>query len=259
MSLEIAALSLLSVGSVIFYWRLIRRLTFDDGAARSALFSHADAVFAGLLSLLFLLQVWTAVNMKEKPVISTDVIVLNSVVYLCLGIVILSFMIFRDVDPRKVFGLGWPGWKAGLGSVAVALGVICPLVLLIQQVSGRFFNADDRPQESLEFFLSHTALHDRLPFIFYAVIIAPVVEELIFRGYLFGVARRYCGFWAAAATVSLLFAAIHVHLPAFGGLFVLAMAFTVVYERAGSLWASIVMHVAFNATTLVLSLYFPNL
>ena len=38
------------------------------------------------------------------------------------------------------------------------------------------------------------------------------------------------------------FAAIHAHIPSLAGLFVLAVALTLVYEGAGSLWAPILMH-----------------
>ena len=54
------------------------------------------------------------------------------------------------------------------------------------------------------------------------------------------------------------FAAIHAHIPSLAGLFVLAVALTLVYEGAGSLWAPILMHSLFNGLTVILTLAWPD-
>ena len=92
-----------------------------------------------------------------------------------------------------------------------------------------------------------------------AVIVAPVAEEIIFRGYFYGVIRRFGGRIPALLTSSLLFAAIHVHLPSIPGLFILAMILCFLYERTASLWAPIALHAAFNATTIVFLILWPEL
>lgn len=89
------------------------------------------------------------------------------------------------------------------------------------------------------------------------VLLAPVVEEALFRGYVFGNLREYSR-TAAYLVSSLLFALLHVWQFAAAGwnlwyLLVgvqylvpgLVMAWT--YERAGSLWGSILLHGAVNA------------
>jgi membrane protease YdiL (CAAX protease family) len=91
------------------------------------------------------------------------------------------------------------------------------------------------------------------------VIVAPVAEEIIFRGYFYGVIRRFGGRIPAILTSSLLFAAIHVHLPSMLGLGLLAVILCLLYERTGSLWATMTMHAAFNATTIAALIFFPEL
>jgi len=88
--------------------------------------------------------------------------------------------------------------------------------------------------------------------------VAPLAEEVLFRGYLFRVAERFAGRWPAIATVSLLFAGVHVHLPAMGGLFVLAVTLNILYCATGSLWAPIAAHALFNSLTLIISLAWPQ-
>ena len=80
-----------------------------------------------------------------------------------------------------------------------------------------------------------------------AVFVAPVLEEFIFRGYLYAVVRRYAGMTLGIIVNATLFAAIHTHLPSFGGLFALAVCLTLAYEWTGSIFVPITMHALFNA------------
>ena len=56
----------------------------------------------------------------------------------------------------------------------------------------------------------------------------------------------------------LLFAAVHVHLPSLGPLFILGECFTLAYEWSGSILVSMTMHAFFNFLSLS-ALAFPNL
>lgn len=86
-----------------------------------------------------------------------------------------------------------------------------------------------------------------------AVTLAPFVEELVFRGFVFNALWRYP--FVISATISgLIFGAAHGQaagiLPLAAGGIVLAA----VYARTGSLWASMITHGSFNAITLALLL-----
>ena len=84
-----------------------------------------------------------------------------------------------------------------------------------------------------------------------AVVVAPIQEELIFRGYLYGVLRRYLGIAPGILTNALVFAGIHQSAPSFGGLFVLAVCLTLAYEWTGSIFVPMTMHALFNAFTVI--------
>jgi len=87
-----------------------------------------------------------------------------------------------------------------------------------------------------------------------AVIVAPLCEEIVFRGYLYAVAKRFGGRWTAACCSALLFSAAHGSLAALLPLFLFGLLLVVVYERTGSLWAPIAGHFFFNAATVVVQL-----
>jgi len=94
----------------------------------------------------------------------------------------------------------------------------------------------------------------RVPIILLAVVVAPVTEELAFRGYLYGVIKRYLGAIPALVLSGILFALIHLNLPSFFPLLVLASVFALAYELSGSLLVPMTMHALFNAFSLILVL-----
>jgi membrane protease YdiL (CAAX protease family) len=89
----------------------------------------------------------------------------------------------------------------------------------------------------------------------FAIMIAPVFEEFLFRGFAYPVLKQRWGTWRALMAVSAVFAAIHFHLPSLGPLFTLGVGLGLAYELSGSLLAPITMHALFNATNVAMLLY----
>lgn len=77
-------------------------------------------------------------------------------------------------------------------------------------------------------------------------IIAPLVEEMIFRGMGYLNLRRLLGFWPAAIYTSLIFALYHGQLNVGIDTFILGMFMALAVEKTDSLWASPAMHVIKN-------------
>ena len=88
-------------------------------------------------------------------------------------------------------------------------------------------------------------------FVVGGAIIAPVVEEIFFRGFVYGGFRLRYGWLRAAVFSSLLFAIIHGEPTAFLPIFLLGMLFAYLYERSGAIWPGMVLHLSNNALTLV--------
>ncbi len=87
-----------------------------------------------------------------------------------------------------------------------------------------------------------------------AVIVAPLCEEIVFRGYFYAVAKRFGGRWAAAVASALVFSAAHGSLPALLPLFLFGLVLSESYERTGSLWTPIAGHFFFNGATVLVQL-----
>lgn len=86
---------------------------------------------------------------------------------------------------------------------------------------------------------------------FAAIIAAPLCEEIVFRGYLYPVAKKFSGPWAAAICSALIFAAAHASLVALLPLFIFGCVLVFVYEKTGSLWAPVAVHCCFNSATIL--------
>ncbi len=89
---------------------------------------------------------------------------------------------------------------------------------------------------------------------FAAVIAAPVCEEIIFRGYLYPVMKRFAGVWPAAICSAFIFAAAHGSLTALLPLFLFGALLVFLYEKTGSIWAPMAVHFCFNGATVFVQL-----
>jgi membrane protease YdiL (CAAX protease family) len=79
-----------------------------------------------------------------------------------------------------------------------------------------------------------------------ALIAAPLFEEFIFRGLIFGGLRRSFGLWPATLASAALFAIMHPAISIFP-VFVLGVCTALVYERTHSLLAPMLTHAVYNA------------
>ena len=238
-----------------FYGWLAARVSSRSLLERQP-FGTPDAVCVGILAIWIISIIWHSV---ESPgIITLQAILANSVVYASLTLGIFGIMGFQGLSAVTVFNLRSSQFPNAAAEGLLWLVVTYPLILSIQAVVQRFSVSSDDSQLIVRYFLEHPDTKHRAAVILMAVIVAPVAEELLFRGYFYGVIRRFCGRIAALLISSLLFAAIHVHLPSFPGLGILALILCLLYERSGSLWAPITMHSAFNASTIVILIFWPE-
>ena len=84
-------------------------------------------------------------------------------------------------------------------------------------------------------------------------IIAPVLEEVLFRGLLQNSLAHRMPTWAAILIASAIFGAAHLDLTAFAPLMAMGIAFGFLYYKTGSLRVNIAMHVVNNAAAILLS------
>jgi membrane protease YdiL (CAAX protease family) len=87
----------------------------------------------------------------------------------------------------------------------------------------------------------------RLSIVLSAVVIAPLVEEMLFRGFIQSLFRSVLNRpWVAIFCASTFFSVSHANAEHWPALFVLSLGIGYAYEKSGSLWRPIFMHVLFN-------------
>lgn len=95
----------------------------------------------------------------------------------------------------------------------------------------------------------------QFPFLLFfgGVIVAPFVEEVFFRGFVFPGLRRKWN-WKVAALVSAgLFALAHVIPTSILPIFILGLIFAFLYQTSGSIWPGILMHMLTNLVALAVA------
>jgi membrane protease YdiL (CAAX protease family) len=181
---------------------------------------------------------------------------LANVVFLLMVCVALLFYLrqIRGLDPVALFGVRRLGFGRALGWAVLVLLPLLAVVSICNWVTLEWlkqFWPDLAPQDSVKIFLENGHWGTRLIMAGAAVIVAPLVEETVFRGFVYGVLKRFTEPFFAAITSSALFALAHFHLGSAVPLFVLALGFTGAYERTGSLMVPMLMHALFNGISLV--------
>jgi membrane protease YdiL (CAAX protease family) len=156
----------------------------------------------------------------------------------------------RRLQRVRDFGLDWPPWQIAAAASLMALFSLIPTALLAEvslrmvpanPESVQFMN-DHLPRGTMEILLAFAAV----------VVLAPLAEELIFRGLLHRLASEVWGPVAATAVSSLVFAILHGEPWILLGLMGVGAMLAFIYETTGSLTLCWLTHGVHNGLSLML-------
>ena len=210
-------------------------------------------VGAGLIHWGVVKLGWFAADGKEATAALIQGILFHGVALL----IIWSFIRRRNGSWNEAFGLNWRGFNPALGQGLAGYVGIIPIVLVMSLLCQLFFYAAGYPvtiQDVVTIFLEPQSGWSLFCLLLLAVVVAPIVEEALFRGILLPVLMKKMGLGTAVVVSSLFFAVIHQHLPSIAPLFVLALVLAMLYIHSGSLWAPIVLHGIFNGVSICILL-----
>jgi membrane protease YdiL (CAAX protease family) len=212
-------------------------------------------------------------NAKETETFSqTEKVFLVAVIDSVLLVLLPLLARYTCGASLRDLGLSFRGWgkQAAIGIVAIL--ITTPLVYLIQYPATQIWKRRGHPLEDMV--REQFSFQGAYLAVVTAGVLAPMLEELIFRGFLLSWLSRRQNGWqtgtfpgpndsatqgapgcprfsrSAIVVTSLVFAAVHApQWPAPIAIFVLALALGTVYARTGSLIASVIMHSAFNGVS----------
>ncbi|MGC9503682.1 lysostaphin resistance A-like protein [Baaleninema sp.] len=139
-------------------------------------------------------------------------------------------------------GLAW-GFAGYLAAV--------PLVLGVSLINQEIWDGKGGSNPILEIALESGDWVAIACFFLTASILAPVFEELIFRGFLLPSLTKYVPVWGAIVLSSLVFALAHLSVSEVLPLATLGIVLGVVYTRSRNLLAAMLMHGLWNSGTLL--------
>jgi membrane protease YdiL (CAAX protease family) len=246
-----------------------------SAGTREAATRHDEAVPWGVLDCLAVLGVTfiavvAVVNVLALVAVATGLseqalrLAQMPLPLVLLAAVTAAWVHWRHGAARRLTGPRRGGMRAvlaGVGSGLAAFVVLNVVVGLAIQLGAEALGADvPETQRSLR---EATRDPQQLPwFVVSAVLVAPLAEELFFRGMLYPALRRSIGVWGGILISAAAFAAAHlVTEGTLGGgalVFVLILPLGILlawlYERRGTLAVPIALHMTFNLVTMLLML-----
>lgn len=180
---------------------------------------------------------------------STAVAIESGLVYLLAALVGLGvpYALHRSKTDRQLLGLErLPQWSdIGLGLVAwVPYFLLAWLGLALAAALWPGFNLAETQEIGFKTFTNQAGM---LVAFFTLVVVAPVAEEILLRGYLYGKLRRYIGLIGSILLTSLCFAVLHGQLNVGIDVFMLSVVLCLLRETTGSIWAGIILHATKNS------------
>ena len=178
----------------------------------------------------------------------------------CILIATFVFLHWENIRWSEAFGFSMPGNGTTL-VVALLVGTIAlGIAMALQSVSSellRRLQVEGGPQQVVEILQAPRPLAQQFGLGIITVALAPLSEEILFRGILYPTIKQSGYPRLALWGTSLLFATIHFNLTAFLPLTFLALIWTWLYEIRNNLLAPILAHSLFNTFNFLMALNEP--
>jgi uncharacterized protein len=200
-----------------------------------------------------------------------------TVQFVIIAVMVLALILYCHFQGKGVFAKIWknpikpyttPLYDLGVGiltwflafPVVAIVGQICDTILYL------VYNLETYEQVAVKYLKSTKESPLQLTLALISIlIIAPVLEEFLFRGSLQTYLKRWFGTKAAIVLAGVCFAGFHFsttqglgNISLLTSLFTFACFLGYVYERQASLYASIGLHMAFNLASTLRILFLPE-
>jgi uncharacterized protein len=184
---------------------------------------------------------------------------------ICLGVIpaiVTAVMLARITFARGLAGLGLnlKTIPRDLAAALLNLFAVMPVVLgaiILTTIVGKLILGDKfkLPQhEELKEIIAYSQWQVRALIVITAVVVVPFVEELIFRGMIQTMLRSYFRPWPAIFLASFIFILFHANPEHWFALLALSACLGYSYEKSGSLFRAVFVHMLFNGMSVLAAL-----
>jgi membrane protease YdiL (CAAX protease family) len=210
------------------------------------------ALFGWRPTLERIIEVAHAATSENSTLGMLALLVLSVVIYGAIIVAIIAFAHWRGGQSWREL-VAWRPLAVGIGDRWLWAIIIAAT---LYSLAAPFFLSRFDQQSHLAFKLP-SDLAASLILVTLAVVVAPVTEELLFRGWIYTGLRHRLGVWPALILSSAMFALAHYEDTHFYALavFPIGLALGGMRERAGSIKAPILFHAFYNLTAVLLPFY----
>ena len=230
-------------------------------------------IFKVFLFFFFMMQVGIPVLLKIMnhvlglnllDLFSQNTVILSLSLFINILTCLYVFYIIRSKYGLPITSLGFTtsNWKNDVKFGLKHYFIVLPFIVLagfaVDFIS-RIFGISLEQQEILKRVLEEESLGVLTFMFFFGILAAPVIEELLFRGFIQPAVRNSFGKLKAIFISGLLFAIVHLNAYVFLQIFILGLLLAYLYEKTGSLIAPITIHIFHNTATLAFLISFKHL
>lgn len=207
-------------------------------------FIAAQAILLSALSVLGLFGIDVADYSSNVLIIGLGAISYGLMLALTVGI---PRWILKQSTSLKELGLtklmSWTEIGVALAGMVTYFILTAVLLIAVRELLPAF---DLEQTQDIGISIPRPGIEMALAFLL-LVAVGPIVEEVLFRGYLYGKLRtRGVPFWLTTLVVSVLFGLAHMQWNVGIDTFALSIVMCATREITGSLWPSILMHMMKN-------------
>lgn len=243
----------LLVGTINLFMLIIKRLRrrpFINGVKRQRILPLSKEK-AGMLLFSVTLLIFTIYIIEITLFYARIKSTIGAVLLVNLFIELGTITIITRFVPIQAFGFSVN--NRDLASLFKLYTNIMPLILgiaLISNVVSEKIGIESFVKPVIELLLSIKGGWLMSLLIFEGTVVAPIAEELFFRGILYKMMRRKYSFMMASVVISIFFALLHRNLHEIPPLFVISVALCYLYEKTQNIITPIIFHSLHNSLTL---------
>lgn len=215
-------------------------------------FVFATVVGAQLLIGLPM-ALWMPEEVLESPITNTIYSIVSYVLAIILTIYLPPKIWKKKFSPssRESLGLmGLPTWTdIGLAPVGYVASILIAMGLTALFSLMPWFDANQAQELGYSPYMM--GLERGAAFVMLAVV-APIAEEILFRGFLYGKLRIMIPKWLAILTTSLIFGLVHMQWNVGISVFAMSVVTCTLREITGTIYAGILVHIINNGVAFYL-------
>ena len=200
-------------------------------------------VVAGLI-LLLLKTIGVSFDNINGSVFQT---IVAACIYVFAIIIVIGipWVVRKYRTTTKDLGLNsWMSWAdLLLAPAGFVIYLILSLILTSLAMNLPFYDAEQVQDTG---FAQLTQNYEYVLAFLTLVVIAPIAEEILFRGYLLGKLRKHIPTWIAILVTSILFGVIHLAWNVGVDVFALSIVLCVLRIKTGRLWPAMLLHMMKN-------------